>query len=1192
MYLKSLALRGFKSFADASVLSLEPGITAIVGPNGSGKSNILDAVLWVLGERNARNLRGQEMEDVIFAGSSTRKPVNIAEVELVLDNSDQVLPIDFEEVSVARRMYRSGESEYLINGTVCRRMDVLDLLHDSGLGTGTHSIISQGHLDAVLQSKPEDRRSLIEEAAGVLKHKQRKEKSARKLERMQQHLLRVQDVTAEVERQLKPLERKAKKARRFQQVSAELSDLSLRLAVDDLRALRLRWNQVLADEERLKTTLNDAQLKAYAADSKVRDLQHELQEHQDATSQASEGLHRLRSAGDRLDSTALLLQEKRRSVQRTREDSLRRLEDDMRRLSDARQEREVAQANCSEAKRQCDEAQESETQARDRNDREAAALAELQQQISRLAADEQRLTAEGERLRNEQAQTADALSNSQADEKLLAARSADLDTRQEALAKKLAEAESHCRQIEEQLAAAEARSGQANEKTASAFSAVDKARQEAEEIRVRVSKLEARLAGLQEAEDTRRQENKALSWMRERMQDFHISSALVEAVRVPEELSSLVDYLLGSAQTASFVPAGDDARRALEALSESAVEGQAALLATDEHGRTDRPAAPAGSRYLLDMLTVEKGYEAVFDRLLGNVLVCDSWDQAARVEQAIADDSALTGRFRVATAEGYVYDEHGVHRFMQQGKAAIGTVERHRRIVEADEEHQAALGALKRAEEVLEQAQEHLRASQKEGVEAASALAEVRGRSDSGKAQLEELQSQRVQLEQERSTISQRREDVASVLDRMRPASERTQEALEKTVAQLAQTKAELSQLRERLAPVQERATEAAEAYAKRRMDAGVLSERATYAERLLLARDQDIKRLQERISRTRTALESRQDPETLDPAIAALSKIREAVTLRMSAQERGMDKAKNVSEGIHSRIDEARRHSHALHAQMDDATARLSDLRVEKGRLEVQVEAAVKAIEQDRATPIDRALELPPVEDREQAQERADVLRRRIANMGTINPDAAEEYEQLKERFDYLQNQVNDLVSARDSLRKIAAVIDDRMRDDFIDTYHQVNENFQEIFAELFPGGSASLSLVNENDPEHSGVEVQAQPKGKRIDRLSLMSGGEKSLTALALLFAVYKTRATPFYILDEVEAALDDSNLRRLCAYWDKMRASTQLIIITHQRRTMEMADVLYGISMQSDGVTKLLSQRLDRARELQGDTATGEQ
>ena len=319
MYLKSLVLKGFKSFADRSALALEPGITAVVGPNGSGKSNISDAVLWVLGERNAKNLRGQAMEDVIFAGSSARKPVGIAEVDLVLDNSDGTLPVDFAEVAITRRMYRSGESEYLINGVVARRMDVLDILHDTGLGTGTHSIISQGSLDSILQSKPEDRRALIEEAAGVLKHKQRKAKSERKLEHMDQHLARVKDVAAEVERQLGPLERKAKRARAYQGLSAELSELTLALAVDDLRVLQRAWDEAVGRERALDEELAQKKAAIAEAEARAEELQERIRRESADAGELAKTHRRASSAVERFDGATLLLHEKRRAAQEEEE---------------------------------------------------------------------------------------------------------------------------------------------------------------------------------------------------------------------------------------------------------------------------------------------------------------------------------------------------------------------------------------------------------------------------------------------------------------------------------------------------------------------------------------------------------------------------------------------------------------------------------------------------------------------------------------------------------------------------------------------------------------------------------------------------------------------------------------------------------------------------------------------------------
>lgn len=1274
MYLKSLVLKGFKSFADRSVLSLEPGITAIVGPNGSGKSNILDAVLWVLGERNARNLRGQAMEDVIFAGSATRKPVNVAEVSLVLDNGDQTLPVDFEEVAVTRRMYRTGESEYLINGTVCRRMDIIELLHDSGLGTGTHSIISQGHLDAVLQSKPADRRALIEEAAGVLKHKQRKEKSARKLERMEQHLLRVRDVTAEVERQLKPLARKARKAQTYQQVSAELTDLSLRLAVDDLRALQKRWDEVVAREKELKEALNKAQLAAYASDNTVRDLQRQLKGHEQASGKAAEGLHKLQSAAQRLDSASMLLAEKRRSAARSAEESRRRLADDQARLDAARHDFQEAQESYQKAKAASDAAAAEEKQAQAAHEKAKAALAESQRETARLQADQRKLTADRDRLRNERDRNAQALAASMADDKTLAARQDDLEARRKDAARRLEAARFQAEAAKKEYEEARASETQTRQVTGEALRAVEQARPQAKAAQVQASKLAAHAAALQEAEDTRRKENRAQAWANVRVAQAAAAGgeagstgaggtvesdgvandgrdaraagravqtsvsdaagtapALVDVLGVPEDLAGVVDGLLGDVAQAAFAPDAAAAREVLQSLAQSGKTGTAYLLvrsdraaapalpddgtgtaaaaqsaddaatasvrsgvgidaaaAASDAGGEDaaakpaarlRPDLPTGARFLIDLLECPAAYRPAVQALLGQVVVCDTWETADRAEALRATEPAAAA-WRIVTRDGYLGEPDGLRRLVVPEKGSAGAVERHRRLEQARTQARQAERQQEQAVAVQARAEERLREAQKAGAQAATAAAQAQGRNDSAQAQLADADKQVKALQAEHDQLARKRSDVAAVLEKVKPAGERIEAQLQQAIEKLAQTTASLEQRNGQQQPLQQAAVQASERYTQARLEAGTLAERATYAQRMVASRKRDIDQLQGRIDRARALQQRRRPPEALDPAMKALDLVRETITGRIDAQERSRDAAESAGAGVHARIDEARRNSSKLHGREADATSKLADLRVEKGRLEVQVQTAVDAIEKDRSTPLDRAMALPAIEDREQAEIQVDKLRRRIKNMGAINPDAAAEYEQLKSRYDYLKGQTDDLLAARASLHKIVAVIDERMKDDFVDTYAKVDANFQEIFSELFPGGSAHLSLEDPDDPEHTGVEVHAQPRGKRIAKLSLMSGGEKSLTALALLFAVYKTRATPFYILDEVEAALDDTNLRRLCAYWQKMRTHTQLIMITHQRRTMEMADVLYGISMQSDGVTKLLSQRLDQA------------
>ena len=429
MYLKSLTLKGFKSFADRTVLKFEPGVAAVVGPNGSGKSNISDAVLWVLGERNAKNLRGQSMEDVIFSGSSARKPVGLAEVELLLDNSDGTLPVDFDEVSIGRRMYRSGESEYLINGSIVRRMDVLDILHDSGLGTGTHSIISQGNLDSVLSSKPEDRRALIEEAAGILKHKERKMKSERKLARMDNHLARVIDVTSEVERQLKPLERKAKKALTFQDLDAQRSDLKLRVSVDDLRLLQKQWEETEEKEQSLARKLNEHQDDLVKAEQTLDELQNQLKERGLKENNLNVSLRSAQNAHERLNSAKMLLREKRRQATQELERVVRLFEES--KINEKR-----AQEELSSATEQYKQAQKAYLEAQEKQATKEAAYASLvsernivRKQIDTLTAEQRGFVHRKETIEAAQKALSENLSATRAKAQVLEAQLVDAKAR-------------------------------------------------------------------------------------------------------------------------------------------------------------------------------------------------------------------------------------------------------------------------------------------------------------------------------------------------------------------------------------------------------------------------------------------------------------------------------------------------------------------------------------------------------------------------------------------------------------------------------------------------------------------------------------------------------------------------------------------------------------------------------------------
>ena len=1181
MYLKSLVLKGFKSFADRSVLTLEPGITAVVGPNGSGKSNISDAVLWVLGERNAKHLRGQAMEDVIFAGSSARKPVGIAEVDLVLDNSDGTLPVDFNEVAITRRMYRSGESEYLINGTVARRMDVLDILHDSGLGTGTHSIISQGSLDSILQSKPEDRRALIEEAAGVLKHKQRKAKSERKLAAMDAHLARVRDVAAEVERQLGPLERKAKRARTYQGLAAELAELNLALAVDDLRTLRRGWDEAVARETALEAEIEQRREAITQAEARVEELQEKIRRESVDAGELARRHRSASSAVERFDGATLLLHEKRRAAQSYEAELRVTLETNKAKRAQMESERAQAESQLSEVQR--DRSQVDELVARLSSEQSANAERRrtLERELEELEKKKRADERAQEQARRELAETQEALASGLAHVKLIEGHCKELELQLERSQTDAVSLAHVASQAEETLEALVEREGAARDRVREALAQRESTRAQLDEARDAVSLLISEIKGIEEVERASAAAGPALSWLLDHAEELETTlEPLAHVVRAPQGSEALVERLLGVDVSALLVEDATSAQAVAAALVSHDAQGEIVLVSRAGASAPELPARVAAAaglgRALVDELVYPSEAARAVEALLGDVVVCETLEEAfkAHVRDAqgvrfVTPDGCViwpNGKVSVGTAAAD--NEEGVlarARKLEELRATLGTAEQTRATAEA---------AASAAEEELRQAQgESLRLSQE--------LAELRGKTDAARADARRAEEKLASVRREFADIERQRSEAEHSVAEARPSVEALEAQLSSLKKRIEEGGEALEKMQESVVPLRKEAARLRDELADAKLKAATLAERETYTARVVDARVRELETLATGDAEARETLAKKMVAQKrIEPLLALLEELAASARRWTRDLEGATSAAQDSSTGLHAAVNEARMSARTAHDAFDDANARLSSARVDKGRLEVQVDAAIIVIVHDCKTPLEQALELSELEDRGTTEDAAFKLRRRIANMGTINPDAAEEYEQIKTRYDYLAAQLADLDGARRALTKIVRVIDARMKDDFIRTYEAVDANFREIFAILFPGGSAQLALSDPDDLENTGVEVTAQPRGKRITKMMLMSGGEKSLTALALLFAVYRIRTTPFYILDEVEAALDDSNLRRLTSYLDSLRDTTQLIMITHQRRTMEMADVLFGVSMQADGVTKVVSQKLENA------------
>ncbi len=1183
MYLKSLTCKGFKSFADKVVMNLEPGITAVVGPNGSGKSNISDAVLWVLGERNAKNLRGQAMEDVIFAGSSARRGTSVAEVELVLDNSDGTLPVDYAEVVIGRRMYRTGESEYLINGTIARRMDVLDILHDSGLGAGTHSIISQGSIDSVLASKPEDRRNLIEEAAGVLKHKERLHKSARKLERMESHVERVSDVVSEVARQLGPLERKAKRAKKYTELAGELAEAKLLLAVDDLREVQAKYSELESGEAALEQTLGEKRSAFEAMDAEMQELQRKMREQVEDTGELSRRQRASASAADRLGSAIAVARDRRRSaLSRANEIEVEAvaLKASVDRLEGALAEAKLKLEKSASAKAASDASVE----------RLSAQLAEADAARSGLAAerakledDIARMDRELVRTREEKALAQESLTQGMARLKVLEGHAAELELLVERSSADAKSAEADAQALEEALAAMEAQEREARSLVATCSRAREAAQLAYDEANAAEQSIKAQLAALDAIEKKRASADDARAWVERNAADLLLDARpLSHVVKAEKGYEGLVELLLGHDVDALALQSVAEVKRAIGAVEGAQVAGEVTFVAVQDAARTqpsaDGPDAASAlpGRPLMDALTYAPEYADAIDALLGDVIVCDT------AQDAIDAHEGDRGAHRFVVSDGTIVWPSGKVAF---GLAVLdedqGTLARVRQIEELRRSLTNAAQITESAQSEAASAEKALVAAQNDSLKLSERLAEMRGNVQSSrnlaKQALDKLASHTRELDE----AGKRRSEAENLIAEARPDAARLDEKLSELQASHEAARQAQEDIASRLAPMTQLSERLRTELQQSQLEAATISERAVYDERMVTSHASELAGAVSAIGASRVAMHEKSVAAERLGSLLSVMDLIEASARKLAGQlEAEAAERQNSTSGMHAASEELRQRSHAAQAELDDVNERLSAARVEKARLEMQVRAGVTEIVEGCAMPLEQALQLPKLEGRLALEERANELAGKIARLGTINPDAAEEYDELKERYDYLAGQLADLSHAARSLTKINRMIESRMKDDFVNTYEDINANFQEVFAMLFPDGKANLSLVDPEDLENTGVEVNAQPAGKRISKMSLMSGGEKSLTALALLFALYRTRPTPFYILDEVEAALDDSNLRRLVSFINAMRDATQLIMITHQRRTMEMADVLFGVSMGADGVTKVISQKLEAA------------
>lgn len=1168
MYLKSLTLKGFKSFATPTTFAFEPGVTCVVGPNGSGKSNVVDALAWVMGEQGAKTLRGGKMEDVIFAGTTTKGPLGRAEVQLTIDNSDGALPIDYTEVTISRTIYRNGGSEYAINGEGCRLLDVQELLSDSGLGREMHVIVGQGQLDSVLKATPEERRGFIEEAAGILKHRRRKEKTERKLEAMQVNLTRLSDLAGEVRRQLKPLSQQAETARQAQGIASTVRDAKSRIYAAELVTLQKAVEETADTETERKAERTI--LQTVLEENQVRLQQLEAAQVSTQVDQARNLSYRFDSVAERYRS--LLNMASQRVTLLSNQGNLGgNLQDPAAfeaQAAEAAAEVVALEGTVAQLRERLAEAETAKNACRD-------ALEAFDSEVAEQSALISKFDLELGRLANEAAVA----------ESRLASLRGEVQRHEQALANagersrgSLAEYEA----LEASLQGThqgdstefEARYDAAQQTVATSQAKIDSLREEVHQQERSRDSLAAKRSALNLTLEQKDGANTLVSAGLRGIRGLIANHMKIEAgfeAAIAAALGSLADALVAENREA-----GLDALAHLKDTDGGRVE--LIVADVDAPGKIPNFAKVPGARSAVEVVTAPSGILA----LLENVVVTDD---LAAAKQLYASDKSVAD-FVVITKDGDV-----LSRSVLRGGSGRKTSK-----VELVAERDAAESQLAKATDRIEE----LRA----------ALAEARGVNEA--ARDAERQALAALKEHDGQLAAN-----AEKLGRLRVQAEAAQAELDRLAQVASDAAAGIAESEAKLAA----AVAAHDAFASQERPTIDLADRAGLVANLEQERQRELdirielgaaqERL--RVEKERVILLGRQVTE----AVAAAERAKAAIAAqqaKLAAANRVLEVVPGILEHLAERAALAKANLLELESARANQNTELVRLRGATAEIQMKLSSLTQSVHDIELANHEKRLNLAnlaskaydelglqqdvlvaeygpqlPVPD-ESGEEGAtkpfnlDEQRARLVNaerllerLGRVNPLALEEFAALEQRHKFLTEQLEDLTKTRKDLIQIIEELDQKMQTIFAEAFEDTRAAFEQVFPVLFPGGSGSIFLTDPDNLLTTGLEVNVKPAGKRIERLSLLSGGERSLAAVALLIAIFKARPSPFYVMDEVEAALDDANLGRLLQIFQDLRTSSQLIIITHQKRTMEIADALYGVSMRQDGISAVVGQRI---------------
>ncbi|WP_227935781.1 chromosome segregation protein SMC [Alkalihalobacillus deserti] len=1185
MFLKRLEVVGFKSFAEQINIDFVPGVTAVVGPNGSGKSNISDSIRWVLGEQSAKSLRGAKMEDIIFAGSDSRKALNYAEVSLILDNEDQHLAIDYSEVSVTRRVYRSGESEYMINKQTCRLKDIVDLFLDSGLGREAYSIIGQGKVEEILSNKAEDRRVIFEEAAGVLKYKNRKVQAEKRLSETQDNINRVEDILHELEGQVEPLEIQASIAKDYLHKREELKEVDIALLVYEIDELHGTWTTQKEKLQSLMGSYQDRQkaLEEMEADrvslrDKTNQLSNQFTKLQEELLHASEDLEKREGKRE-------VLKERKKNATQNKDQLERSIRDKTTQLEKIQQEWQVGHADFNLAKERLKELKEAVSNKQQIVERTET---DVEEEIDQLKADYIEGLNEQASIRNERRYLEEQLRQQQRKQGRLLTENKDLLGNRQELSKELEEAQEEVVKHETTLA-------ELGEKFRTHT-------RQFEQFKERYHKKESKLYETYQL--TQRLQSRA-DVLEEMQADFSgffhgvkeilkaregnltgVQGAVAELIQVPKDYETALEIALGGASQHIVMETESDARKAIQFLKQNRI-GRATFLPLPvmkpkvipdfqlEQLKNHSAFVGIGA----SLLSFEKKYENVISNLLGNVVVANTLQGANELAK-------ISGhRYRIVTLEGDVVNPGGSMTGGSVKQKQTPLLGRKRELDDLKEKLAKLLIVTKQLEEEVKQ-------SKQQQAEKEQLLEELRLKGEQIRLMVQEAKEKVRDLERE----VERSQDQFSRFDRDKQGFANEIKRIQERLVQLEErysiaTKV-INDLDHRVKLLEEQRMEQRksrdhlqEELMSDKIDLAAAKERFLavegQAKRLSLTKQQIEEELSELKDHFGLLIGEMSDRSNGESSLDERIKLARQKKDELAEQIANMKKERENVDHSYAELERKLKEQQADHQYLAEECRKIE---VKVNRMDVDLDNRLTHLREEyelsfQAAKENHKLAMNP----EEARTKVKLIKLAIEELGTVNIGAIEEFERVKERFDFLHEQQTDLQAAQLTLHAVISEMDEEMTKRFYESYMQIRSHFQTVFSDLFGGGQADLVLT---DPENlllTGVEIIARPPGKKMQNLALLSGGERSLTAIALLFAILKVRPVPFCILDEVEAALDEANVSRFAHFLKDFSEATQFIVITHRKGTMEEADVLYGITMQESGVSRLVSVKLEETKEL---------